>query len=279
MHHSIDPGSAGWVILLTSLPVGFAVLLYWTSQHSRLAGKFRAFEGLSPTSIGTVGVLFGLFSAFLASDIWQRVHDFELGFEREASAIDHLQNIAEAMGDNGEPILLVLKDYVRVSIYGAPAMIDGRQFAHAGDTLDRVFPAISDAVQGQYSHLAARSIMLTDVKEILDARATRNYIAHSHSDPHKWVAVMLLGLLTQLTIALTYVERSKVQAAALTIFTLAFVVSIAIFATHERGMADPTFVPLQSKVELSENSGATLRRDSGVGLASCGVNAELESSK
>ncbi len=57
---------------------------------------------------------------------------------------------------------------------------------------------------------------------------------------------LLLGLLTQVAIAVIHLDNSRAQGAATTIFALAFVVTLSVLVAHES--------PLTDRVETSPQS-------------------------
>jgi hypothetical protein len=59
----------------------------------------------------------------------------------------------------------------------------------------------------------------------------------------KWVAVLLLALITQIAIAAVHLEKPRPQLAALLIFTVAAVSILGLLAVHEAPFEPPVFVP------------------------------------
>ena len=228
-----------WRILaLCSIPIVFAILLQWVTHSSPLAGFFQGYVGVQGPYFVSVAILFALFSTFLGADIWSRVQHSDNSLEHEASAIQSLRQIASTQGPNGEEIARSLNSYIETSLAQEWASEGRGRSAAVDQALERLVTEILDPVLASDAHRTAQGAMLDSYRDIRRARAERLHVASSHSDPYKWAAVILLGLLTQVAIALVHFENRKAQSAALLVFTAAFVVTLTALAAHESPLAD-----------------------------------------
>ena len=228
-----------WRILaLSAIPVVFAVVLQWVTQHSPLAGYFQSFIGVVAPFFVSVGILFALFATFLGADIWQRVQASNHSLEHEAGAIQSLRQIASTQGPKGAGIEESLLTYIKTSI-AEEWVAEGTDRSEAVDNaLEKLVTAILDPALSTDDHRTAQVAMLESYRDIRRARAERFHVVESHSDPYKWIAVILLGLLTQIAIAMIHLDNSRAQGAAVTVFTIAFVVTLSVLAAHESPLAD-----------------------------------------
>jgi hypothetical protein len=118
--------------------------------------------------------------------------------------------------------------------------------------LGRLVQAILDPEIAAHGSGAAQTALLTCFHEIVQARAARIHVASTHSDPHKWATVILLGILTQIALVFCHVGDRKAQFAALAIFSLGFAITLVVLSIHERPLADPTLVSLETMHRLAE---------------------------
>jgi len=228
-----------WRILaLCSIPIVFAFLLQWVTHGSPLAGFFQGYVGVQGPYFVSVAILFALFSTFLGADIWSRVQHSNHSLEHEAGAIQSLRQIASTQGPNGAAIEASLNDYVETSLAQEWASEDRGRSVAVDQALERLVTDILNPNLASDAHRTAQTAMLESYRDIGRARSERLHVAASHSDPYKWAAVILLGLLTQVAIALVHFDNRKAQSAALLVFTMAFVVTLTALAAHESPLAD-----------------------------------------
>lgn len=226
------------MIALCSIPILFAIVLQWVTQHSPIAGFFQSYVGVVAPYFVSVAVLFGLFATFLGADIWARVQATNHGLEHEAGAIQSLRQIASTQGSNGAAIEESLRHYIETSLSHEWASEEKGRSAAVDNALEGLVTAILDPALSSDAHRTAQAAMLESYRDIRRARAERLHVADSHSDPYKWAAVILLGLLTQVSIAMVHFENRKAQGAAVAVFTIAFVITLTVLVAHESPLAD-----------------------------------------
>ena len=228
-----------WRILaLCSIPIVFALLLQWVTHSSPIAGFFQNYVGVQGPYFVSVAILFALFSTFLGADIWNRVRHSDQSLEHETAALQSLRQIAITQGDNGVRVEQSLNNYIETSLAEEWASDDRGRSAVVDKALERLVTDILNPQLSTDDHRTAQGAMLESYRDIRRARAERLHVAGSHSDPYKWAAVVMLGLLTQVAIALVHFENRKAQSAALLVFTMAFCVTLTALAAHESPLAD-----------------------------------------
>jgi hypothetical protein len=75
--------------------------------------------------------------------------------------------------------------------------------------------------------------LLGSVLRVRDARAERLALASDRTDDVKWAIVLILGVMTQIAIALVHLERPRPQLAAMAVFSSAAVVALGLIALQE----------------------------------------------
>jgi len=240
------------IIALCSIPVVFALLLQWVTHSSPLANFFQGYVGVQGPYFVSVAILFALFSTFLGADIWSRVQQTNHSLENEVGAILSLRQIASTQGSSGAEIEQSLDSYIETSLAEEWATVDRRRSTAVDQALERLVTNILDPALASDDHRTAQAAMLESYRDIRRARAERLHVAASHSDPYKWATVLMLGLLTQVAIALVHFENRKAQSAALLVFTCAFAVTLISLAAHESPLADLDLISPEAIQRLSK---------------------------
>ena len=253
METLLDLSLFALVAWLCVIPVLSAVFLYLITQHGPLAAPLHQFRDVVAPYFVSVGILFAVFAAFLGNDIWQRVQESNHSLEKEVANVQSIVQIARALGENGAPIVSATRQYVDATL-DLELSKDGQARSTVADAaLELVAKEILTLLNGDARSGAAPGAMLAAYERIWEARTTRRHIADTHSDPLKWVAVLLLGVLTQVALTLCHIDKPKPLAAALSVFSLAFIVTMVALAVHERPLSDPSIVSLGHMERILNN--------------------------
>jgi hypothetical protein len=81
---------------------------------------------------------------------------------------------------------------------------------------------------------AAHQANLNALVEIREARMERIALAERASHPVNWPGMLVLGLLTQVAVAVVQLDKMRPQARALFVFTSAFAATVALIGINER---------------------------------------------
>lgn len=243
--------NVGWPIIGAAiLPFVFSALLYWASQHSPAAPWCRDCSGLVAPFFAAISILFALFAAFLGNDVWERVRTGTHSLEQEFSAVSSISHIAAALGDEGQAVRSNARRYVEVTLEAELSGSGVYRSVAADRALRDLLIAILSLESSRSDIAVLQNAMLSDHERVSTARGTRRNIAETHSDPHKWAAVIILGFLTQLALTLNHVEKPRPLIAALTVFSLAFATVLVTLRLHERPVASPPPETLQQIQEI-----------------------------
>src|SRR4029077_3786989 len=88
-------------------------------------------------------------------------------------------------------------------------------------TLAVLAPALTAAAPA-----AAHQAILDRLIQVRQARLVRRTLTAGVSDPMHWLAMLILGILTQIAVAVVQLERLRPQALALFMFTTAFAATV-----------------------------------------------------
>ena len=210
------------------------LLLTWLAAHAS-PRHIQAYSGAEPAIIGTVSLLFGLFAAFLANDIWTRNQTARQAVIEEADAIRNLARLVEGQDkENVETLRVALVDYIKVVIdKDWPLMQTG---ARSLDVLAKVRTISNLIVTGPVGKTAGPVVqgrMLDAFVHMREKRQVRTILAENRTFTIKWHALILFGLLTQLAITVTHLNKPKPMLLAHVVFGLALATCLSILVTNE----------------------------------------------
>lgn len=196
--------------------------------------KMVAYAGAEPAIIGTVSLLFGLFAAFLANDIWTRNQIARQAVIDEGDAIRNLARLAEGHPDLARQMRQELVLYADVVIdKDWPLMLAGKRSL---EVLARV-RAISNLIMSEQLATKAgpvvQSKMLDAFVQLREKRQVRVMMAENRKLTIKWHALIVFGFLTQLAITITHLTRPRPMLLAHMVFGLALAACLAILLMNE----------------------------------------------
>lgn len=207
------------IALSALLPVASAALIFLAEARGPLSKTIRATRGVVAPYFASVAVLFGLFAALLASDVWQKTNEAKRAVLAEAHAVETLGYFARA-NDLEELI------FPRLKAYAAAASAEDPYSSAIGPARSETDKAALDLLttvsQAYGLDGPTRAAMLTTARELLRAHDNRLSLANDVTAPIKWVAIVVLGALTQIALLLVHVDNQRAMRAAVGLFTVAF---------------------------------------------------------
>ena len=209
-------------------------LLWSISAASSKRPGIVAFAGAEPAIIGTVSLLFGLFAAFLANDIWTRNQIARQAVIDEGDAVRNLARLSEGNPEVAQQMRKALVDYTTVVVEKDwPLMADGKRSLEVLARVRTISNLImSTQVAGQVGPVV-QSKMLDAFVQMREKRQTRVMMAESRKLTIKWHALIVFGFLTQLAITITHLTRPRPMLLAHLVFGLALAACLAILLLNE----------------------------------------------
>jgi hypothetical protein len=220
---------------------GFTYLLTASifAAVSVLATEARAksFKVISPGMLPVLGIIFGLFVAFTAAQVWADNDHAGAAVSREASALRAVTLLAAGLPAEQEAQLVALvRSYVEqaatlewpmmarqtASLRAAPAPL--------AEALQRVV-AMTPTGAGQQ---AAQHEIITALGSALDARRQRIIISQSEVNPVKWWCLYLQAACELIVIALVHCDNRLASSIALGLFATGVAASVLLIAAHDR---------------------------------------------
>jgi len=215
--------------------LGPALLLTWFV--SRLPARWRT--GLSSSAnsstVGTVSLLFGLFAAFLANDIWVRNQIAQQAVIEEGDAIRNLARLSEGQS---EPQRLELRkalvDYSQVAIQKDwPLMEQGKRSLEVLSRVRTISNLLVSGPVGKDAGPVVQTKMLDAFLHMREKRQVRVILAENRAFTIKWHAMIMFAVLTQLAISIAHIDRPKAMLLAQLVFGVALSTCLAILILNE----------------------------------------------
>lgn len=201
------------------LPVAFAAIIFTVAARGPLAARIRATTGVVGPYFNSVAIVFGLFAALLANDVWQKTSEAKRAVVAEAQSVETLAFYARASGIE-DLVIPRLKAYANAASAENP---HSTEVGPARNQTDKAYLDLLTTITQAYGlDIAVRTGMLTTARELLRAHGTRLNLANDVTAPIKWIAIMVLGALTQIALLLVHVDNPRAMRAAVGLFTVAF---------------------------------------------------------
>ncbi|MBR0826554.1 DUF4239 domain-containing protein [Bradyrhizobium manausense] len=206
---------------------------------ARLATEKRAasFKAISPGMLPVLGIIFGLFVAFTAAQVWGDSDRASAAVSREASALRSAVLLGAGLPAETEARL---QGYVRAYVEQA-ATVEWPMMARHAASLKAAPPALADALQlvitmtprGAGQQTAQREIV-TALEQALDARRQRIIISMAAVNPVKWWCLYLQAACALLVIGLVHCDNRLAASIAMGLFATGVAASVLLIAAHDR---------------------------------------------
>jgi hypothetical protein len=252
----LDLSATGIFVSLFVLYFGVAALLTVITFCWPLARKTQSLNGIVAPFFGSVAILFALLTGFLASDVGDRNRHAYRTVQAEAGELHNIYTLSIAAVSDMRAIRTALKAYVSSVVSQEwPAIADGLTSPNTDVLYDGLLREVSTPSIAKASGNAIQSALLNATIRLGTARNERLALSADHTNDLKWIMVILLGLFTQVAIALVHMERPRAFIASLALFSGAVVVTLGIIALQEYpfyGAFQISPAPIEALQSLSE---------------------------
>jgi hypothetical protein len=250
----MDLPTAGIFAVLAAFYAVTAASIAWTAFSAVFGASVRTFDGVVAPFFTAVSVLFALLTGFLANDIADRNRQAARTVQTEAAELRSVYTLSVASISDMRGIRLAVTDYVRALVTDEwPAMQHDGSAPSASSAYDALLREVSDPAIAQAAGAAVHSALLNATVRAGAARSERIALAADRTNEIKWMTVLLLGVVTQIAIALVHLQKRRVNAAALAVFSIAAVIALGMIALQERPFAGDVSVapgPLEEVLHL-----------------------------
>lgn len=246
------------LFLVLAVPYALiAFLIYWITYRTRLRPPIHTLTGIVPPFIGTIGILFGLLTGFLANDIADRNRQAARAVLVEANALHDAYTLSIASYSDMSTIRAALRDYARSALRDEwPHISDIGRNAKTETAFENLLREVADPNIPRVAGQAVHGALMSAISRAGIARSERLALGGDLTNGIKWLTVFLLGVLTQIAIGLVHLEKPRAHVAALTLFSIAVVVVLGLIALQEQPFSGPVQVSSAPMEEFLESVAA-----------------------
>jgi hypothetical protein len=197
----------------------------------------RSFKSMSPGMLPSLSIVFGLFVAFTAAQVWADSDRAGAAVSREASALRSAAILAASLpGETEKQLRGLIRGYVEeaatvewplMAARKASLNATPRQLAEAL----RLVLTLATAAPGQET---AQRQITTAIETALDARRQRIIISRSAVNFVKWCCLYLQAACVLLAIAILHCDDRLASLVAIGLFATGVSASVLLIAAHDR---------------------------------------------
>ncbi|MEH2563989.1 hypothetical protein V1289_003616 [Bradyrhizobium sp. AZCC 2289] len=199
--------------------------------------RAKSFKAISPGLLPVLGIIFGLFVAFIAAQVWGDNDRAAAAVSREASALRAVTLLGAGLPAEQEGRLRdLVRGYIERAITEEWPMM-ARQTASLRAAPTDLAVALQLVVamtpSGVGQQTAQREIIAA-LGTALDARRQRIIISQAEVNPVKWWCLYLQAICELLAIALIHCDNRLASGIALMLFATGVAASVLLIAAHDR---------------------------------------------
>ncbi|RED28497.1 uncharacterized protein DUF4239 [Rhodopseudomonas thermotolerans] len=255
IHAWLDLPPFGSFVTLAVLYYGVAALLIAVVFASPLRGPIARFQGVVAPFFSSVAVLFGLLTGFLGYDVAERNRQATRAVQAEAGELQNVYTLSVAAASDMRDIRVALKAYADSVLKNEWPTVNGVAAPSTSLAYDRMLNEISAPAITRDSGAAVHVALLSAAVRVGTARNTRISLSTDRTSDLKWISVMLLGVITQVALALVHLDKPRPMLAALTVFATGAIVALGLIALQEdpfSGIFRVSAVPLEHVLSLPD---------------------------
>jgi hypothetical protein len=227
-----------WMALVVfGLTYGLAVLIYVLVAVFAVGERARSFKAVSPGMLPPLGIIFGLFVAFTAAQVWSDNDRASAAVDREASALKSVLLLAATFP--GEPetrLRALIHRYIEEA-----ASQDWPAMARRAADLRMTPQPLAEALQltlalkpDSPGGVTAQRDMASAIQSALDARRQRILVSRSEVNAVKWTCLCLQAFVALLAIALVHSDNRLAAGLSMGLFATGVAASVLLIAAHDR---------------------------------------------
>ena len=241
-------GLQGWWVVVVIFGATYLVagVIHLVVVGLALRGRAAAFKAVSAGILPPLGILFGLFVAFIAAQAWSEIDRANNAVNSEATALSNVVFLAASFPGEPETRLRELMHRHIDNIVNVEWRMMGRRKATLKITPSEVGEALQLTL-AQTPHSPGQETAQREIaaalQQALEARRQRITVSRSQVNPFKWAALFVQAVCTLIAIAFVHGDNRLASALSLSIFSTGIAVSVMLIAVHDQPFVG--FVPIR----------------------------------
>ena len=229
------------VVWMTLVVFGFTYLvaaaIYALVNVLAVGERARSFKVISPGLLPPLGIIFALFVAFTASQVWTDTEKAKAEIDREASALRTVVILATTFPKDSESqVRGLIRRYIADAATQEWAMMANRTAnlrAIPGVLAEAMQATLALTPSGEGQKTAQRE-MATALETALDARRQRIIISQSQVNLLKWLCLFVQAICVLVAIAMVHSDNRLASIIAMGIFATGIAASMLLILAHDR---------------------------------------------
>ena len=197
----------------------------------------RSFKAISPGLLSPLGIIFGLFIAFTASQVWNDTARANVAVATEASALRSVVVMSAVLPIDAQTELRrMVRDYIQYT-----ATTEWPLVAKGVVTLNVSPPTLNNALKYTLSlpvvtpgQQTAQREVAASLEHALEVRRDRILISRSEVNGVKWFCLAFLALCLLFAIAFVHCDNRLTSAVAIGLFSAALATTFLLILSHDR---------------------------------------------
>jgi hypothetical protein len=222
--------------------VAFGITYLFTMLVQAVVGtlaigeRLRAFKAVSPGMLPPLGIIFGLFVAFTAAQVWNDNAQANAAVNREASALKSTLVFAASFpGESEARLRELVRRYIEESATQEWPMM-ARHTATLSISPAPLIEALQQALAlapGNPGQQIAQHEIATSLENALEARRQRILVSRSQVNLTKWACLLLQAACALFAIAVVHSDNRLASTISLGIFATGVAASIPLILAHD----------------------------------------------
>jgi hypothetical protein len=227
-----------WMALIVfALTYLVAAAIYAVVTLLAVGERARSFKAISPGMLPPLGIIFGLFVAFTAAQVWNDNERANGAVDREASALRAVVVLAASFsGDTEAHMRAIIRGYIEeatthewpmMAQHTATLRVTPRSLAEAL----QLTLALTPSSEGQKT---AQREIVNALENAFDARRQRIIVSQTQVNLVKWSCLFVQAVCALLAIAMVHSDNRLASTITMAIFATGVAASILLILSHDR---------------------------------------------
>ena len=210
------------ILIITAIPLvtGFISVLLVSS----LLGTRFEVKGIVAPYFMSVAIMFALFASLMVEDTWMEISRANNLIMKQINSLKAIESLGQSLPQGNTELKGLTKKYVLQDIKANQQLNIERTFSLR--ELPALFELQNYVLNDESDSLLLKSRLFLHIDELRDLRLERLELKETHSGHLKLTILLLLGVLTQLAIAMCHSGDRTASNYTVGLFTVAFVITV-----------------------------------------------------